>query len=294
MKSLPKVSICIISYNQETFISDAIESAIDQEYENLEIVVADDASQDSTASIITEIASRFPRRVIPVLGRTNLGVTGNSNRALEACSGEFIVVMGGDDILLPGKISKQVEWFRQDRKRALCGHRVQVFYADGDRASHLGRPAMKSATVERLLLKGVPAAACSIMMRAEALPTHGFEASLKVMSDLMLWIEVLALGGEYGSIEGVYAKQRRHAYNVSNDPLKYMDDYLNTYKTVAGRYPQYEKTCAVGVNRNFKYFKGVLLLQAGQKEGARKLFLETIRVDPLYDKSWIRLLQTFV
>ena len=59
MNDKPKVSFCIISYNQERYIKEAIESAFAQEYENLEIIISDDASSDSTPFIIKEMVENY-------------------------------------------------------------------------------------------------------------------------------------------------------------------------------------------------------------------------------------------
>ena len=94
---LPKVSVMIITYNQEDLISETIESVLFQNYPNLEIIVSDDASTDKTPEIILSYASRYPNVVIPVLNKKNIGITGNSNTAFFACTGEMVAVLGGDD-----------------------------------------------------------------------------------------------------------------------------------------------------------------------------------------------------
>jgi len=75
----PLVSIHIITYNQIDFIHDTLTSALEQDYENLEVVVADDGSTDGTAEVILEYAKKYPNRLLPLVGGPNLGITGNSN-----------------------------------------------------------------------------------------------------------------------------------------------------------------------------------------------------------------------
>jgi glycosyltransferase involved in cell wall biosynthesis len=127
----PMVSVHVISYNQEKYVAEAIESAVNQDYPNLEVVVSDDASTDRTVSIIRDLESLHPGKIAALYNKTNVGVTSNSNRALSAFSGDFVAFLGGDDVLLPGKISAQVEWFRRDRSLGvrrgirLCGRGVR-------------------------------------------------------------------------------------------------------------------------------------------------------------------------
>ena len=91
----PLVSVMIISYNQENYIGETIQSAIDQDYPNVEIIVSDDGSKDKTPAIILEYANRYPSKIIPILKKKNSGITANCNTALRACTGEFIVFFGG-------------------------------------------------------------------------------------------------------------------------------------------------------------------------------------------------------
>ena len=293
MKILPKVSIAIITYNQERFIRSAIEYAVAQDYPNLEVVVADDCSKDSTRNIIDELSEKYPGIVMPIFGETNLGVTGNSNRALFACTGEFICLQGGDDLMLPSKIRKQVEWFLADDERVMCAHEVEVFYEDCSREPHLSKPHRETSVV-RMIAEGVPASASSVMVRAKSVPSYGFDPTLKVMSDYMLWIDILAQGGKYGVVEGVYARCRRHSSNVTNNPLKYMDDYLNTYRLTAIRHPHLSIYCKRAINRNYHYLKGTLLIKAGKKSQARQHLKESIRGEPAFLKGWARLIQSWM
>lgn len=294
MEFSPKVSIAIITYNQERFIRSAIEHAVAQDYPNLEVVVADDCSKDSTVEVINEMSAKYPDVVVPILGQVNLGVTGNSNRALFACTGDFICLQGGDDLLLPDKIKKQVEWFLEDDERVMCAHEVEVFYDDGTREPHLEGKLKREASADSLILDGVPAGAVSLMVRANAIPPYGFDPILKVMSDYMLWIDILAQGGKYGVVDGVYARYRRHSANVTNNSLRYMEDYLNTYKSVAFRHPHLSTHCKHAINRNYHYLKGVLLMQSGEKSLARQHLLESIRGEPTFLKAWVRLAQSFI
>ena len=89
----PKVSVMIVTYNQENLIGETIESVISQDYPNLEIVVADDASVDGTQSVIKAYQEKYPLQIKPVLNPVNLGITGNCNAALAACTGELVAMM---------------------------------------------------------------------------------------------------------------------------------------------------------------------------------------------------------
>lgn len=291
----PKVSILIISYNQKDYVAEALESAINQDYENLEVVISDDGSTDGTAEIIAQWQSRYPERLVALLNKDNVGITRNSNRALHACTGEFIAVQGGDDILLPGKIAAQVQWFLEDQERVLCGHQVEMFYEGGLlRPSHLAESRLrKGKGPEDLIRNGVPFPATAIMIRANVIPSHGFDESIPMASDWLFWIEVLMPAGKFGYVDGIYARYRRHDRSVSLKRFEMLNDVERTLLTVANRYPQYREICMDSIIRHVIYFGGVRHLNVGNKRAARERFIATIQKKPLFVKAWIRLLQTF-
>ncbi len=95
-KELPKVSIMIPTYNQENYIAQAIESVLMQDYNNIEIIIADDCSTDKTGDIAKQYAS--DPRVKYVKNEHNLGRVGNyRNTLLNHTTGEWIVNLDGDD-----------------------------------------------------------------------------------------------------------------------------------------------------------------------------------------------------
>lgn len=290
----PKVSILIISFNQESFIADAIKGAVEQDYANLEVVVSDDASTDRTRNIIAEFAELYPGRVVPVLNAVNQGITGNSNAGLAACTGDLVAYMGGDDILLPGKIAAQVEWFLERPERVLCGHQVEVFYEDESRPPHPLSRRLLSGQGPSEFIRGVVFAALSTMVRADAIPKRGFDERLKTVSDQKFWIDVMSKGGEFGHVPGVFARHRRHSDNVTNNPLRQAHEVERQAELVAMEYPEHRYDACYSLSRHGLYDIGVVLLHADRRNEARQRFAKAIRIDPLFLKSWIRLIQSYL
>ncbi|RED48371.1 glycosyltransferase family 2 protein [Seonamhaeicola aphaedonensis] len=99
-KSTPLVSICIPTYNGETYIAKALESAIAQTYTNLEIVVSDDASTDNTLQIV---ATFKEKTAIPikVYQHTPAGIGANWNHCVKQAQGNYIKFLFQDDVLEP-------------------------------------------------------------------------------------------------------------------------------------------------------------------------------------------------
>lgn len=236
----PKVSVMIITYNQEDLISETIESVINQDYENIEIVVADDASTDNTPAIIKEYAERYPGVVVPVLNSTNLGITGNSNAAFFACSGELIAVLGGDDLFLDGKIRAQVDLFK-DEEVVLSYHPVDIFLHQTNETLYITNmiEREKINNVYDLITKGGIPGASSVMVRRTACPSHGFDPQFPVVSDWIFFIEV-AMKGKIASLPDVYGKYRKHGNGASERTLELLDESLKTLDVVVQRYGQHD------------------------------------------------------
>ena len=108
MPPLPLVSVCIPTYNSQSFILDTIESVLQQSYQNLEVIICDDCSHDQTVEIIRSIQDA---RIKLFQNETNLGIEGNWNKTLLKASGHYAKVMGADDILASDCIQKQVAVF---------------------------------------------------------------------------------------------------------------------------------------------------------------------------------------
>jgi glycosyltransferase involved in cell wall biosynthesis len=105
----PKVSIVILSYNQEQYLEQAILSAINQTYQNIEIIISDNGSTDSSKTIATNYLT--DDRVIFLDYKENLSISMRQNQATQKSSGDFISQLYADDFYLPSKIEHQVKIF---------------------------------------------------------------------------------------------------------------------------------------------------------------------------------------
>ena len=100
---LPPVSVHVVTYNQRDYIVETIESALAQDYPNLEIVVADDGSTDGTAMV----AERYTKQAL-YLRQANAGTAAARNLGLRAAAGEFVAFLDADDLWHPEKLTRQM------------------------------------------------------------------------------------------------------------------------------------------------------------------------------------------
>lgn len=241
-KVFPKVSVAIITYNQKGFLHECIESILIQDYPHLEIVVADDASIDGTQDMLKEYDTKYPGLFKPVLAEKNGGITVNSNRAYFTCTGKYIAWMGGDDLMLPGKLRKQVEFMEANPGCVLSYHDLDVFQSDIGKTIRFFNSGRKGfypwqGGVEKLVQYGTFCGACSVMTLRTACPSYGFDERIQVASDWLFWIET-AINGKIGFIPEVLGRYRRHADNVTNK-LKDSSEQLMTLEIIEAKYPEY-------------------------------------------------------
>lgn len=103
---MKKVSVIIPVYDAEEYLRECLDSICNQTYQNLEIIIVDDGSKDSTASIVTKYAGQ-DKRIIPYYNE-NHGVSYSRNFALDHCTGEYVAFVDSDDIITPDFIGQMV------------------------------------------------------------------------------------------------------------------------------------------------------------------------------------------
>jgi glycosyltransferase involved in cell wall biosynthesis len=113
------VSIGMPVYNEERHVAQALESLLAQEYEKLEIIICDNASQDGTEKVCLQYASRDPR-VRYCRNQSNLGAIENWNRAFKLSKGQYFAWAAGHDVWERTYISRCVELLERDKSIVLC------------------------------------------------------------------------------------------------------------------------------------------------------------------------------
>lgn len=241
----PLVSVVIIAYNQEAYIGLAIESCIRQTYRNIEVIVADDASADRTISIANQFAERDSR--VRVLGaRKNGGITVNCQRALADVRGEFVALMGGDDVLYPEKISIHMAVMADRPDLALTFSQCHIILGLDPtpvRTTALrGRDRVGDA-YDLARTFDVDMWGPAIVFRTSCVPRSGFHSFAPVASDWLFFVE-LVYGHRCELIEAPMAAYRMHAANIGKRRFAYLDDYVKSYRYIEREYQADERLTA--------------------------------------------------
>ena len=289
---MPKVSVAIVTYNQRKFVPETLSSVLEQDYEDFEIVVADDGSTDGTQELLLDYQRRYPDRIKLVLSERNQGITKNSNNAFFACTGEYIAWLGGDDLFHPGKLKAQVAALEANKDCSLCHHPLRMFDSDSGRTLKIiatDHPPKRS--LEEALWAGLGFSTVSVMVRRESCPVTGFDESIPVASDTLFCIETLYRGYAL-HIGGVYGGYRRHLHNATKQSL--INDVEKTYAKVRAAKPELNKYInrALAIGYYNEGCKQLSILK--NKKAAQKNLRKAAMTSPTFLFSWPWLLLTYL
>ena len=164
-----KLSVAMITYNQERFIGQAIESVLAQEVSfDYEIVIGEDCSTDGTRAVVMDFHRRYPDRIALILRPSNIGPMRNIESILAACHGQYLAILEGDDYWISvDKLQKQVDFLDSHPDYAICCHRVKFLNETGSTEVDI-HPLLAAGpyTIEDLLRWNF-VMTCSAVMRRE-------------------------------------------------------------------------------------------------------------------------------
>jgi glycosyltransferase involved in cell wall biosynthesis len=124
---IPLVSVIIPSYNHASYISEAVNSVLTQSSKKLELIVVDDGSKDESV----EILKGFSDSRIRLLTQENQGAHAAINRGLEESHGKYLSILNSDDIYLPQRLEKLVDWMESDPSLGLIASNIEVIDQNG-------------------------------------------------------------------------------------------------------------------------------------------------------------------
>ncbi|SHG48618.1 Glycosyltransferase involved in cell wall bisynthesis [Flavobacterium micromati] len=251
----PLVSVAIVTYNQKEYLRECIESILNQDYPNKEIIVADDGSTDGTHEMLLDYEQKHAGLFILKLAVKNLGITKNHNVAHFSCSGKYIAWIGGDDLMLPGKISKQVQFMESNPNCTLLYHNLDVFYSEGFQDSYLlnSSSSAKEGDIKTMIKYGSFNGGSSTMLRRSQSPVIGFDERLPIASDWMYWVDALGNGGEIKYLDEVLGRYRRHSNNVTSQTnYNAYIDHLNSCNILLAKFPHLHKEILYRYSENLR------------------------------------------
>jgi glycosyltransferase involved in cell wall biosynthesis len=233
----PLVSIIVITYNQEPYVEAAVRSCLRQTYANIEVIVSDDASKDRTVALVEELM-REDDRIRLFTAPENRGITANVQNALANCRGKYIAFLGGDDLIYPEKIERQVECMESDDQIALCFTQCHVIHGLDLTPVRVTASTSVSDVTDGYALAGsfgVEIPGPAPMVRASMVPPEGFRSLAPVASDWLFFIET-SYKRKCKLIKEPLAAYRIHANNIGKNRYNYIRDYIRSYEFLSARF----------------------------------------------------------
>ena len=238
----PTVSVIVPIYNQAPFIRETVESVLSQDYQAIELLLSDDGSTDGTSSILRGFEAQ-DARVKLVASERNTGIARAFNRALDEHTGTYIAWLGGDDVMLPGKLSRQVAVLEARDDVVGCCHDADVFDSASGRSYgrftevYNGRRGVRDGGVELLLDPTYQMLPSTMMVRSAAVGGLRFDPRIRVSNDWLFDIQLFRHGKVVG-LDDVLARYRRHERNATSRSADALEDALVVLTLAEARYPE--------------------------------------------------------
>jgi len=198
MSHVPKVSVAMASYNHAQYVAGALQSVLEQSFQDFEIVVTDDGSVDGTAEEANRV--RDPRISVTALP-TNVGGSIALNSSILRCRGRYVAVLNSDDVFLPGKLERQVRFMDEHPEiGALFGY-PDFIDEDGTRLApgetFYGRTFQvinrsRAEWLRHFFFNGNALCHPSVLIRRRCYGAVGlYNPALAQLPDLEMWIRLL-------------------------------------------------------------------------------------------------------
>ncbi|MCK6404948.1 MAG: glycosyltransferase [Rhodocyclaceae bacterium] len=187
-----KISAIVPVYRGEGTLHESLYSLLDQDVEGLETIVLDDGSPDNSREIANRIAAQKTNKAIVILSHTNRGLAATLNQGIRRAKGDYVARQDQDDIVLPGRLEKQMAFLDAHPDIAMVGTWAQIYQGDIPTQRYHRHPAGNDALQLELMFDN-PFVHSSMMIRTEVLRQFGGyseDKSRQPPEDYELWSRI--------------------------------------------------------------------------------------------------------
>lgn len=281
---MPTVSVIMPAYNVARYLADALESAIAQTFDDLEVLVVDDGSSDGTVGIARQFAARDTR--VRLLQQQHGGLSRARNTAIRNSRGRLIALLDADDIWDPGFLAAQLQLFRQRAADIVTGN---AFDLGGPRDGKPSRPFPDRRPTPGLatIIADTESVFIMSVFRREVVQRVGFfDEALQSNEDYDYWLRAAVAGMTFARNDCPLGYYRRRADSLSANDVRMLSGVLAVYQklrpTILGRPYELEL-----LDRQLERFSMELLaaqacaaIEAGDRETAAARLADLRRLRP--------------
>ncbi len=214
MKRSPSVTVLMPVYNASRFLREAVTSVLEQRYSDFEFIIINDGSADGSAGIITSFRDE---RIRVINNERNLGLIATLNKGIQLANGKFIARMDADDVCLPDRLSKQVEFLEQHSDVAVVASLVDFINTDGGVTGNWStdQSAVTIEEIARVMTRTNCIAHPSVMIRTEIARAYLYRSNQKGAEDWDLWLRLLSDGKRIAKLSETLLLYRIHADSIT-------------------------------------------------------------------------------
>jgi glycosyltransferase involved in cell wall biosynthesis len=222
------ITVLMPVYNGEKYLSEAIESILNQTYKSFEFLIINDGSTDKSEEIILS----YNDSRIKLVTQENRGISNALNTGLKYASGKYIVRMDADDISHPERIEKQYTFMKNNPEYILLGSDVNYMTENLDFIFHYSAPEYEHNKIEKMVRRYCPFIHSSVIYQKDiVLEIGGYSESAYAFEDHFLWSKIINKG-KTGNLRDTLVDVRLNVSSVSIDFKDYDKKYLETKEKV--------------------------------------------------------------
>jgi len=295
MHSTPFFSVVIPTYNCLDLLKRALESVFSQTYQDFEIIVIDNSSNDETQNFLFNIDDS---RIQTIIVQNNGVIAHSRNKGIENAKGSWIAFLDSDDTWKPEKLHTVTEVIGQNSDTILFCHDEWLVHK-GKMQNRLKYGPSSSDIYERLLFKGTFLSTSAVILRKDAaVISGGFSEreDFALAEDYEYWIRLSQLG-KFHFIEKVLGEFHSHEDNNGKDFKKVADATMSVKKHHLDlwlkKFPHGKKQVKIGLSKTF--YAAARTLQKGSLfEKSKEYSIKALQLHPFQLKAWIVLLLSFL
>lgn len=208
----PLVSVIMSAYNAEKYVEQAIESILNQTYRKFEFIIVDDASTDSTFSILRDFKKK-DKRIILIKNKNNLGLYKNLNKALKFVKGKYTIRIDADDWAYPERFQLQTELMEAHSNVVVSGSHIEVCDKNLN-TNYIRKYHLDDASIRKHIFRYSPFASSATIWQTKVLKIERYNEKLPVSSDYELYFRVGVLG-KFMNLNKPLVKLRMHHKSMS-------------------------------------------------------------------------------
>jgi glycosyltransferase involved in cell wall biosynthesis len=230
----PDVTVILPAYNAAQYISETIDSVLNQSYQNFELLVIDDGSTDNTADLVRAYVQQDSR--VQIISQPNQGVSAARNHGIDRAVGEFLAFLDADDLWVPDKLEAHVRHLCSDDRLGMSFARIEYIDSESKRTGQKSNLRLKNIQPQHFYQDNLACTPSNVVIRRVVLQEiGGFDSDLSGLADIDLFLRVSCSGWTVEGLDEVLVYYRFHPNGMSSQ-LKRMEDEWHRFNAKVAIY----------------------------------------------------------